>query len=101
MHCSGLTGAAVSTMCQLHAIALPHLRRRQFTKRLVYIGVSAIEPIRHAADRAQASEREPTFDIERVIWDAHYRRVVIESLRQWRLRRDRQATGAAPSKEAA
>jgi len=80
---------------------LPYLCRRQFTIRFAYIGMSATEQIRHSADPVQANEPEPAFDFERVIWDAHYRRVVIEALRQWRMRRDRQAAGTAPTREAA
>jgi hypothetical protein len=34
----------------------------------------------------QASRHEPEFDAERVIWDADYRRDVMERLRQWRSR---------------
>jgi hypothetical protein len=31
-----------------------------------------------------ASRHEPEFDAERVIWDADYRRDVMERLRHWR-----------------
>ena len=37
---------------------------------------------------------EPDFDAERVIWDADYRRRVIEALREWRLHKDADSPAA-------
>jgi len=45
-----------------------------------------------------ASRHEPEFDAERVIWDADYRRDVMERLRQWR---SRNATSSATEMKAA
>jgi hypothetical protein len=36
----------------------------------------------------QTIRQEPEFDAERVVWDADYRRDVMERLRRWRSRHD-------------
>ncbi|MDH3235993.1 MAG: hypothetical protein OEQ29_20915 [Alphaproteobacteria bacterium] len=48
-----------------------------------------------------ASEAEPEFDTERVIWDADYRRGVIERLRQWHQRNNGGISSMALSNNAA
>lgn len=48
-----------------------------------------------------ASEPEPEFDTERVIWDADYRHGVIERLRQWHQRNKGCVRGLAISNKAA
>ena len=41
----------------------------------------------HGRCSAGTDWQEPEFDAERVVWDADYRRGVMERLRAWRLRR--------------
>lgn len=55
----------------------------------------------HGPCDGRVVRQEPDFDAERVIWDADYRRQVMEALRQWRLRQDQDAASAFTRRKAA
>jgi hypothetical protein len=49
----------------------------------------------HGRCDSRTIRHEPDFDAERVIWDADYRRRVIEALRQWHLHQDQDSDPTA------
>jgi len=59
--------------------------------RSAYLGMSTSPQTAHGCcdshTSGQTVRQEPEFDAERVVWDADYRRDVIERLRQWRSHR--------------
>lgn len=73
--------------------------------RSVYPGMRRLQQTAHGDCDAPPTERparpEPEFDADRVIWDADYRRDVIERLRQWHLHHDERARSAATGMKAA